>query len=112
FLIGSLRPMIVLPSSLTEARCEQELRAALAHELAHVKRRDLLWNWLWMLAAALFFFHPLIWLAKREWSLAQEIATDDLALSASQLPAAAYARALIELASRETATRCPSFALA
>jgi hypothetical protein len=97
---------------LTDTGCEPQLNAALAHELAHVRRRDLLWNWLWMLAAALFFFHPLIWLAKREWALAQEIATDELALSVSRFPAATYAQTLVELATRHNSAGCPSFALA
>jgi vacuolar-type H+-ATPase subunit H len=104
--------MIVLPSVLMASRCEPQLNAALAHELAHVKRRDLWWNWLWMLAAALFFFHPLIWLAKREWSVAVEIATDELALSVSRLPAAAYAQTLVELAAQHAAAGYPIFAIA
>ena len=51
-----------------------------AHELAHVRRRDLLWSGLAGLVRVLFFFHPLVWLAHREALVAREAACDALAL--------------------------------
>lgn len=96
-LMGIVRPVIVLPSTILESCSAEALNAALTHELAHVKRQDLLWNWLPALAEVLFYFHPLVWLARREWRLAQEIATDELAVTASQFDPAQYAGLLLEL---------------
>jgi HEAT repeat protein len=99
-LIGILRPVIVLPTSILESCSAAALNAALLHELAHLKRRDLWWNWLPVLSEVLFFFNPLVWLARREWRLVQEIATDELALSVARVDVAQYAEWLLELVAK------------
>jgi beta-lactamase regulating signal transducer with metallopeptidase domain len=38
-----------------------ERRQVILHELAHVKRRDLLWGWTAEVARTVYFFHPLVW---------------------------------------------------
>ncbi|MFC1759803.1 M56 family metallopeptidase, partial [Planctomycetota bacterium] len=78
FVTGILRPVTVVPQELQNS--ESELEAVLLHELAHVKRRDLVWNWLALFVGVVFFFHPLVWLARQRWRLDQEIAADQLAL--------------------------------
>lgn len=70
----------------------------LAHELAHLKRRDLWWAWLPTTAGVLFWFHPLAWLAQREWRLAQEMACDELALLTTEAPALAYGQVVLKVA--------------
>ena len=59
FILGVLRPRVYLPSTLTE----EQIRCVLAHERAHLKRRD---NWIkpfgYLLLAA-YWFHPLLWVA-------------------------------------------------
>jgi len=111
-LIGILRPVIVLPASLVKACSDQPFSAALTHELAHVRRRDLVWNWLPALADVAFFFHPLVWLARRELCLVQEIATDQLAVSVSDLNVADYARLLVELAAHHPTVTSSNLAVA
>lgn len=112
-LVGCIRPVIVLPALLLEQSHADERAVAIAHELAHVKRQDLLWNWLPALTRIAFFFHPLVWLAQREWRLTQETATDKLAIASSRLPTDRYAALLLELVSKCTAaTRIPPTAIA
>ena len=111
-LVGVRRPAIVLPPGALEPPTEvggpaargddsraarERLRMMLAHELAHLKRRDLLWNWLPALAQALFFFHPLAWLASRELRVAQESACDALALAATGAAPARYGDMLLDV---------------
>src|SRR5205823_3664741 len=79
-LVGVRRPTILLPTDLCPTATVGELRLVIAHELAHLKRRDLLWGWLPVLAHSLFFFHPLVWLARTEIRLAQEMAADEMAV--------------------------------
>ncbi len=113
FLIGIVRPVVVLPTIVLKACSADELNAALIHELAHIRRRDLLWNWLPALAEAMFFFHPLIWLVRKEWRLAQESATDELAVSVPGVCLATYANSLVELAAKcSTVAIRPHLALA
>lgn len=95
-LVGVVRPAIILPVTAVHGPHDR-LRMMLAHELAHLKRRDLLWNWLPALAQALLFFHPLVWLASRELRVAQESACDALALSATGAAPARYGEMLLDV---------------
>jgi beta-lactamase regulating signal transducer with metallopeptidase domain/biotin carboxyl carrier protein len=99
-LVGLLHPMIVLPASLLETTRRPELDLLLAHELAHYKRRDLWWAWLALLGRMLFWFHPAVWLAERQWRLSEEIACDHAALSALGASTGAYARMLLNVATQ------------
>jgi beta-lactamase regulating signal transducer with metallopeptidase domain len=97
-LIGVLRPTIVLPQGVVESFDEAELRLMFGHELAHLKRRDLLWNWLPTATGWLFFFHPLVWLLKRCWFEAQEAACDELLIQRQIARPTDYGRLLLKLA--------------
>lgn len=96
-LLGVRSPTIILPLPLVQTCALSELRLMLAHELAHLARRDLLWNWLPLLANGLFFFHPLVWLANREWRLAEEMACDELAVRLTETPLSAYGAVILKV---------------
>src|SRR5262249_7965652 len=57
FVCGLFRPVLVLPGGLLGALDPDQLRQVLLHELAHVKRRDLLWGWISELARMIHFFN-------------------------------------------------------
>ena len=80
FACGVVQPTIVLPAS-AEEWSDSRRRAVLFHELAHVKRRDLVGHTLGRLACALYWFHPLVWTAGRRLRAESERACDDLVLS-------------------------------
>jgi len=92
-LAGVLRPTIYLPLDMDEDAREM----VFAHELAHLRRRDLAWEWLFIALDAVFFFHPLAWLAHREHRKAQETACDAMVLRACHTSTAAYGRMLLNL---------------
>jgi hypothetical protein len=69
----------------------------LAHELAHLRRRDLLWLWLFTLGETFFFFHPVVWLARREWTLATEAACDEMAIRVTRQTPRDYGEMLIDI---------------
>lgn len=99
-LIGMRRPAILLPEALRSEATPKELRLVIAHELAHLQRRDLVWGWLPVIGQCLFFFHPLVWLARGEHRLAQEMAADELAVRGTQASIGEYAEMLLALAAR------------
>jgi bla regulator protein BlaR1 len=75
-VMGCLRPVLLLPPGSLERAPTRRDRHALLHELAHVRRRDLWLDEAVELVRALFWFHPLVWLAVariRAWS---EVACD------------------------------------
>ena len=92
-LVGLLRPVVLLPAGLPPA----SLDAVVAHELAHLRRRDLWWNWLPTLAAGLLPWHPLVWPCNRRWRLAAEAACDADAIAITAADPAAYGRALLSV---------------
>jgi beta-lactamase regulating signal transducer with metallopeptidase domain len=100
FVCRMMRPVLVLPNSMASPCNKSQLRQIVLHELAHVRRGDLLWCWVTHVARLVYWFHPVAhWVAFRE-SLERELACDELAMSHSGATAAEYARTLIEAASR------------
>jgi beta-lactamase regulating signal transducer with metallopeptidase domain len=96
-LVGVAHPAVLLPASFPAQFTPSQMRLMLAHELAHLKRRDLLWAWLPSLARVLFFFHPLVWLAEGEWRMAQEMACDEQVVLSTGTSQARYGAMLLEV---------------
>ena len=97
FACGAWRPVLVLPKNLLSTLDSARLRQVLLHELAHVKRLDLIFGWPVEIARRLLFFHPLIhWLAYRI-RLERELACDQLAMFHSGRSASDYIETLIHV---------------
>ena len=99
-LTGWWHPVILMPASFLADKSSAQWRMILAHELAHIKRRDLGWTWLTLAARVLFFFHPLVLLARKESRLAEEMAADELTVTVCQLKPVDYGGLLVEVAAR------------
>jgi hypothetical protein len=110
-MIGWLRPIVLLPDNVDAVLSGEQLRAVLAHELAHVRRHDYAQHLVQCLVSVFFFHHPVTrWLSvcvRR----AREEACDDLAVTLCRNPVV-YARALERLESARTSTRGVAAALA
>ncbi|MEQ8854568.1 M56 family metallopeptidase [Gimesia sp.] len=96
-------PSILLPREAQNWR-EQEVRCALLHELAHVARRDCLWQLLVQLTHACYWFHPLVWFASRKLYLEREHACDDIVLQHGTR-ASDYADQLLQVVSAFRSSR-------
>jgi beta-lactamase regulating signal transducer with metallopeptidase domain len=86
--IGIRYPVIVLSPELIEESSDEVLEAMLAHELAHLKRRDNVFHWLFVLLRDLLFFNPFAHLVFARAILAKEKDCDRIALAATQKPKA------------------------
>jgi hypothetical protein len=78
--LGLFRWTIALPTGLEEQLDKSELRALLAHELAHLYRGDIHWLWIGQLLVQCLAFQPLNRLARRRWQVAAEFRCDDWAV--------------------------------
>lgn len=96
-VFGSLAPRIVLPMGFDRALTEDERRMALAHELAHVRRGDLVASIVPCLCQVCFFFLPTVWLALRQLALEAEAACDFEALAITRAPASRYGEMLMKV---------------
>lgn len=80
FSTGLFRAEVCVPAAVLTALTRTQQEALLAHELAHLLRRDPAWFGLGYLLEKLFFFQPLNRLARRRISELAEIACDDWAV--------------------------------
>ena len=101
---GTLRPVILLPRD-AESWSDDALSRAMIHELEHVRRGDWLSQYMARFVGALYWFHPLVWMAWRRLRLEAERACDDAVLRRSE--ATAYANQLVLLAERLASTATP-----
>ena len=95
FACRALTPTIVVPAT-AESWSDDRRRAVLFHELAHVKRHDLLGHAFGRLACVLYWFHPLVWTAAKRLRAESEMACDDLVLSCGARPSE-YAQHLLDM---------------
>jgi len=84
--LGCWRPAVLLPDGLSAQLNASELEAILAHELAHILRRDNLWAAAAHAIVAVFWFHPLVWWLERRMLKERETACDELVLGRGTQP--------------------------
>jgi beta-lactamase regulating signal transducer with metallopeptidase domain len=96
-LVGPWRPVLLLPARGLQRMGDDDLDMALTHELVHLQRRDLWWGLLPALAQHLFFFHPLVHLAAREYAIAREAAVDAAVVAGDRHCRQHYGRLLLQL---------------
>src|SRR5207245_4963635 len=108
-VFGLLWPAIGLPAEFTQRFDTPRQEAMLAHELAHLTANDPFWYLLADLTAAIFWWHPCVWWARRRLHTASETAADEASLLLANGPGV-LAECLVELAAQLTQRRsfaCP-----
>jgi GWxTD domain-containing protein len=96
FVVGYLRPVILVPVGLLAGMPAQQIEAILLHELAHVRRRDYLVNLMQTVVEGFLFYHPAVWWISGVIRTERENCCDDLVVSTSG-DAHQYATALAAL---------------
>ncbi len=97
-LLWSLgRPQLLWPASLLEELPAHCRRSVLAHELAHLGRRDHWVGWLLLLAECVWWWNPLFWYVRRQLRENAELACDAWVVAVLPEDRRAYAEALIEV---------------
>ncbi|AMJ66823.1 M56 family metallopeptidase [Hymenobacter sp. PAMC 26628] len=97
-VVGHLRPLVLLPLGAVAGLPVACVEAILAHELAHVLRRDYLVNLLQTVAETVFFYHPAVWYLGQCLRDERENCCDDLATELVGGDPLRLARALTALA--------------
>lgn len=95
---GALRPVVLLPLGALTGLTPSQLEALIAHELAHVRRHDYLFNLVQVAVETLLFYHPAVWWVSGRVREEREHCCDDLAVAACGGDPAAYAGALAAMA--------------
>ena len=97
---GILHPRIVLPRCMVEEWNAEELRPILLHELAHIRRYDLVVNWLQLFVQAVYFFHPLVWYTNRRLRELREEICDDIAVDSLGNDRKVYSSSILRVMER------------
>jgi beta-lactamase regulating signal transducer with metallopeptidase domain len=100
------RPLVLLPANGCDELSDEELESLLCHECAHVARYDNLIARVESLICALFWFHPLIWIAQRITVMERERACDEV-VAGSADERETYLAALTKFCHSAIAPRLP-----
>jgi beta-lactamase regulating signal transducer with metallopeptidase domain len=91
------KPKLLLPAALMDRFSPECRRGVLAHELAHLRRRDHWVAWLQLAATCLWWWNPLFWLVRRQVRENAELACDAWVVYTLPDCRRAYAEALLEV---------------
>lgn len=108
FVLGIIRPKIYLPCGMDE----NSLAYVIAHEEAHIQRKDHWWKLLGILLLSVHWFHPLVWLSYVLFCRDIELACDEKVIRAlDRQQRADYSQALLlcSTAPKSIATCPPAF---
>ncbi len=97
FTIGTFKPIIFLPKSLTSTSSSETIEAVIAHEMGHIKRFDDIQIKLSNFIQIVYFFHPLVWLAASQLKNARERICDQIILNENIIAPRQYAAALLKV---------------
>lgn len=105
FILGIFKPQIYLSSSINN----EQQRYVLAHEQAHIKRKDHWWKILAYLLLAVYWFHPLVWLSYILFCRDIELACDEKVIKDMDIEGKkAYSHALVSCSiQRKMVIACP-----
>ena len=94
-VVGVWRPRLLLPRKLLALLSDDELHLIFLHELAHIRRRDVLVNYALALLNILHWFNPVLWFALAQVRADRELACDEVVLSHTS--GASYGHTLLRL---------------
>jgi len=97
FLAGVWRPRIILPERLVTRCSKEELRTLILHELAHIRRWDILVKWVETVLLVLHWYNPVVWLTVRALRIERERCCDDRVLAATEFGRKAYGGGLVKV---------------
>lgn len=95
-VVGWLAPVVLVPAGAFMSLTPDQLYAVLAHELAHIRRKDHLLNGAQAVVEVVLFFHPVVWWLSSRARVEREHCCDDVAVGAAASPLV-FAEALARL---------------
>ncbi|HEX4032657.1 MAG TPA: M56 family metallopeptidase [Terracidiphilus sp.] len=95
--IGISRGVLILPEDFATQCASHDLLVALAHECAHIKRRDFTKNLCYEMASLIVAFHPATWFIKSQIAQTRELVCD-ASVTEKLVDPRSYAHSLLRLA--------------
>ena len=79
-LCGIIKPKILVPRKAMHNLSLKEKRYVFLHELSHLKRKDILFNWISTVLVVIHWFNPILWLSFSRMKKDCEVCCDELTL--------------------------------
>ncbi len=114
FIVGDTPPMlcslfcqtqIVLPISSWHGMDSVQREALLLHELAHFKRGDHYLRLLEFITTCLYWWNPVVWIARRELRRSEELCCDEIVVQELPRSRRSYAQLIIQAIDGSSSTR-------
>ena len=100
-LVGVFKQVLLLPTDFEQQFNREQQQLILEHEICHFDRNDIYWNLIAYTFVALFWFHPLVWLAYARFCRDQEISCDQNVLARKQTESRInYSKALVQVVNK------------
>jgi len=99
-VFGAVRPVLLVPRGYLSKLSRRDTEHMLLHELAHVKRGDLVMHNLYMLLQIAYWYNPLLWLVRRQMHHLRELSCDATVANLLRERTTAYRQTLLETARR------------
>ena len=107
-LLGVFKQKLIVPEDFNQLYNDEQQQLILEHEICHFDRNDIYWNMVAFSLLAVFWFHPLVWLAYFRFRRDQELSCDHIVLLKKKcISRVNYSKALLI-----TAESAPPFAFA
>ena len=114
-VFGYLKPRILIPSQFMRNMDKNSLKAIMLHEVYHIRCHDILINYIWLVAKAVHWFNPLVWLAYKKFDDDVELCRDqNVARRLGMNGTLDYSQSLVEAAriSKKSVSTMPSLTAA
>lgn len=79
-LLGIFKPKLLLPKKIVKQLSYNELKYIFLHELGHLKRKDILINWIVSFLHFIHWFNPILWISFKKMKQDCELSCDSLTL--------------------------------
>lgn len=99
-IFGVIRPVLLLPTDFFHETSKKDAENILLHELAHIKRRDLLVKEFETFLTIIYWFNPLFWGVKKQLQHLRELCCDSTVANILQRKVKGYRSTLLETARR------------
>jgi len=103
-VFGVFRPVLLVPKGYLSKLSRRDTEHMLLHELAHIKRGDLVMHGLYMLLQIVYWYNPLLWLVRQQVHHLRELSCDGTVAELLRERTLAYRQTLLETARRLLAT--------
>ncbi len=103
-VFGVFSPVLLMPKGYLSKLSRRDTEHMLLHELAHIKRGDLVMHSLYLLLQIVYWYNPLLWLVRRHLHHLRELSCDGTVAELLRERTPAYRQTLLETARRMLTT--------